>query len=122
MEAVVRVQWNDGKAKAVVAEATQKALLQAGHDIQAEAQKIVPHELGTLEGSATTEPDGKGGVRVSFGGPASAYAAVQHEDTSLRHAPGRSAKYLETPFKAKSPLIPRLVELTVKQALKGGGA
>lgn len=122
MDTTVDLKWNDGRVKAVAKAAAQEALMTLGLAIQREAQEIVPHDEGHLEGSAVTEPLGSGqvGVRVAFGGPATAYAVRQHEDTSIQHTNGRQAKYLETPFKANVDKAPRLVELAVKAALKGG--
>ena len=121
MDAQVRVDWHDGAAKRLAREAGQAACELFGDSIQKAAQKIVPHKEGTLEGSGMTEPVKSGiGVRISFGGPAEMYAAVQHEDEGLSHAPGRQAKYLQTPFQEAAPRFPRFAELFVKTALKAG--
>lgn len=122
MEAVTKVDWHDALAKTIVAAAAQDFAMDFAHDVQTEAQRIVPHKDGTLEGSAVTEPLGGGeiGARISFGGPAELYAAVQHEEM-MEHPNGRQWKYLETPFKAKAPLFPEGLELTIRLALKGGG-
>lgn len=55
------------------------------------ARERVPIEEGTLERSGATTQAGLKGT-VSFDTP---YAVVQHEDLTLRHDAGRTAKYLE---------------------------
>lgn len=123
MEGRFHVSWHDGQARSIAKAAADDALKQAALKLREQAQRICPHEFGDLEGSATVEPLGGGrtGYRVAFGGPAAMYAIRQHEDTTLNHTNGRQAKYLETPFKAMAPRIPRLVELSVKAALRRGG-
>jgi hypothetical protein len=121
METSIRVIWKDGMATKAVEAAAQDALMAAGHALQVEAQRIVPHRDGTLEGSADTEPLDGGliGARVFFGGPGTMYAAIQHE-LQMNHPNGRQWKYLETPFKAMAPKLPDLVGLKIRAVLKGG--
>lgn len=58
-----------------------------------EANRTVPIEEGTLERSGTVTVDHQGlRAVVSYDTP---YAARQHEDTRLKHDPGRRAKWLE---------------------------
>jgi len=119
MDTTIRVDWHDAKVKQIALAAAMEGLMDAGHAIQAESQKIVPHKDGTLEGSATTEPvPGQTAVKVAYGGPASLYAARQHEE-QMNHPNGRQWKYLETPLKRNAPKIPTLVGLKIRVALKG---
>lgn len=80
------------------------ALNTVGEDIMAKSQEIVPLDQNNLAPSGHVKPiRGMGGVIksiiLSYGLEEEIeYAAKQHEDTTLRHAPGRSAKYLEKPF------------------------
>lgn len=83
-------------------EALGSALYQEGEAIKTAAQKIVPHDWGTLESSGyVMPPEYEGGntatVIIGFGGAAKEYALVQHENLYYEHDPGRQAKYLETP-------------------------
>ena len=67
-----------------------------------ESQRICPIEEGTLVKSMTTKVD-RGELKAGIGygsGAAAPYATRQHEDTSLSHDAGRSAKYLEIPLVA----------------------
>lgn len=67
----------------------------------AESQRIVPVDTGTLRRSGIIMPPRSEGknivVILGYGGAASAYALRQHEDLTLRHKKGKSAKYLERP-------------------------
>jgi hypothetical protein len=62
---------------------------------------FVPVDLGTLRASGHVRPPQITGTRATitmgYGGAASAYAIVQHENLTLRHPNGGQAKYLEQP-------------------------
>lgn len=100
-------------------EAVQKSLLKIGADAQqaiaaglyqeaelvmTEAKKQVPVDTGTLKNSGHVQRPVISGDEISvtlgFGGAASDYALIQHEDLSLKHPHGGNAKYLERPFLA----------------------
>lgn len=68
----------------------------ASEFLLAEARKIVPYDDGPLSESGKASRDGLTGS-VSFDQP---YAVDQHENLDYRHAPGRTAKYLEGPLNA----------------------
>lgn len=68
----------------------------AAEYLLAEARAIVPYDDGPLSESGKASRDGLTGS-VSFDTP---YAVIQHEDLDFRHAPGRTAKYLEGPLNA----------------------
>ncbi len=82
----------------------------------AEARTQVPIEEGTLERSGATQQDGLRGT-VSFDTP---YAVIQHEDMSLRHDAGRSAKYLERPMAQEGPQAMRIIAAQIQRAIGGG--
>lgn len=65
--------------------------------LQGAAQKAAPVDEGTLRGSATSETVLRGDeieATVRFGGMASRYAEIQHENTEFRHPKGGQAHYL----------------------------
>lgn len=78
------------------------ALYQEGNDILRAAKAITPVDTGVLKGSGFVNLPVHSGSAVSvtlgFGGAASAYAEVQHEELSYYHTPPTQAKYLEQPF------------------------
>lgn len=78
-----------------------------GNEIMTDSKHRVPVDLGTLKGSGyvtlpmtTTGKDVR--VELGYGGPAKAYAVVQHERTELHHEDGGEAKYLENAVNAAS--------------------
>lgn len=79
-------------------------LYQGAQLMMNESQKLVPFKLGALSASGIVElPKVVGNVvieELGYGGPAVAYAIVQHERLDYQHAPGRQAKYLEQPVLA----------------------
>jgi len=79
------------------------------------ARDIVPIEEGTLETSGQVSVDTSGfRAAVSFNTP---YAVVQHEDLTMKHDPGRRAKYLEGPMNTEAATIAALVGAEVKKEL-----
>lgn len=80
---------------------TAGVLFEEAEDIMAESQKQVPFRTGVLSGSGHVQPpviDEDGAeVVMGYGGPARAYAIIQHETKEFRHAEGRKWKYLEDP-------------------------
>lgn len=65
-------------------------------------EEFVPVDLGTLKNSGMVSPPEFSGnavvVELSYGGAASDYAIIQHENLEFRHKVG-GAKYLERPLK-----------------------
>ena len=94
-------------------QATARGMYRGGEEIMTESkQHYVPVDHGTLKGSGTVGmPQMKGTnvtVELGYGGDASDYAAVQHENLKYRHKVGQ-AKYLEIPAVRKAPAIAGLV-------------
>lgn len=94
-----RMWDNDGREHA------EDGLDDAAEYLLAEARKIVPYEEGPLSESGKASRDGLT-ASVSFDKP---YAVIQHEDLDFRHAPGRTAKYVETPLNAGQDVMVRLI-------------
>ena len=65
-------------------------LMEAGLQVQAQSQRLVPVDTANLKGSAYTRKQGQG-VEVGY---TAAYAPFVHEDLEARHTVGQ-AKYLE---------------------------
>lgn len=86
-------------------EAAAEGLGLALQHLLTEAQRIVPLDKGPLERSGKASQDGLNGT-VSFD---TVYAVRQHEELTWRHAPGRQAKYLETPMNSERDVMLRLM-------------
>lgn len=67
----------------------------AGEFLLEAANRTVPHEEGTLEGSGTVTLVRKGDTTAAVVSYDTPYAVRQHEDTRLRHAGKGRAKWLE---------------------------
>lgn len=93
--------------------------------ILAASQALVPFDEGILSASGHVQGPKRSTeglmVEVGYGGPAKAYALVQHEDTTLKHAAGRTAKYLERPALARAAGFERSLTAALRAALERGG-
>lgn len=104
------------KAAGKAPQATLEGLQDAAELILAASRDLVPLEEGTLERSGRVTTDGVSRVAISYDTP---YAVRQHEDLTLRHTGGRSAKYLERPFMSMQAQVRAIVAQRVKKALGG---
>lgn len=94
-----------------------RGLRLAAEHVLAESRRIVPLEEGTLERSGTATVDESAlTAAVAYDTP---YAIRQHEDLGQRHAPGRSAKYLERPFAEQAETVKALIAAEMRRALRG---
>src|SRR5690606_37119217 len=77
-------------------------------------RRLVPIEEGTVErtGVASVD-DGRLGAAESYDTPAE---VRQHEDLTLRHDPGRQAKYLEEPMQTARGTMLDLVATEIRRA------
>lgn len=77
----------------------RKGLLKGGGLLQKKSMKIVPVDKDVLRPSAFTRIFGTGFKSHVEVGYESNYAIYVHEMTENRHKPGKSAKFLEKPFR-----------------------
>lgn len=97
-----------------------------------ESKKIVPVATGNLRASGRVERpitgNGKASVEITYGGAAAPYALIVHEvppntggrwGTGLKHAEGKSYKYLEIPVMAHKSKFVKNVRARVEALLKG---
>lgn len=77
----------------------------AGEHIMEASNRTVPIEETTLEDSADVTTQGLTAT-VSYDTP---YAVVQHEDLTLRHDAGRSAKFLENAMNNRSQAAAEII-------------
>lgn len=89
------------------------ALSDAGEYLLEEANRTAPIEEGTLIGSGAVTLDKRRlKAIVSYDTP---YAVRQHEDTRLRHAPGRRAKWLEHTAREERRNITRFIATKLRE-------
>lgn len=104
-----------GKLRADVRAAAKEALFDAGQIILAESDQHVPIEEGTLSRSGhVSEDDQHLRVAVSYDTP---YAVVQHEDMTLNHDAGRTAKYLENAFNSQLGTVRDHLAAQIRKAM-----
>lgn len=106
----------DGQPERLIGRArdgAEKGLELACEHILGKSREDVPHEEGTLERSGRTKTSGLRGV-VYYDTP---YAVRQHEDLTLRHDAGRTAKYLEKAMNSEMDTCRRLIATAIRDEL-----
>lgn len=102
--------------------ALKEAMYAEAATVLEESKRIVPVDLGDLKRSGTVEAPTVSGdqieVAITYGGEASEYALIVHEDMNARHKDGQSAKYLEKPFMAHQDKFVRNVTMRVAQYIR----
>jgi hypothetical protein len=79
------------------------------------ANTVVPLDEATLQRSGKVTQVGLNGA-ISYDTP---YAVRQHEELTWRHAPGRSAKYLEIPMNTERETMLALMAVPLRRWLRG---
>lgn len=99
------------RAKDILNGSANRAVALAAEHILGEANKRAPIEEGTLirSGTVSTDP-GNFSAAVSYDTP---YAVKQHEDMTLRHDQGRTAKYLEGAMNSEVATAAEIIRKTI---------
>lgn len=101
-------------------EALAAAVADEADAIMAESKRRAPVDTGTLRSSGTVAPverqRGKVSVEMGYGGAASAYALVQHEEMGYNHPVGE-AKFLERPLRERAPKVAGNLARRVRRGL-----
>ncbi|WKU45971.1 hypothetical protein Q3V23_18965 [Streptomyces sp. VNUA116] len=111
-----QLRWNGAAVTAEIQQAAARGVrLGAEHVLQVSRQKV-PIQEGTLERSGAVSVDeGQIAAAVSYDTP---YAKRVHEDLNARHAPGRSAKYLESVLPQENAAVQALIAAQIRRALR----
>ncbi|MFJ6748273.1 hypothetical protein ACIQNI_08790 [Streptomyces sp. NPDC091266] len=112
-----RLNWNGGQALRGTQEGAARGLRIAAEHVLGRSRARVPLDEGPLErsGVATVDED-ELTAAISYDTP---YAVRQHEELSYRHAPGRTAKYLEGPLTEEAATVAALIAAQVRRSLRG---
>lgn len=102
-------------ALAALANGSIEGLPAAGEHVLGVSNQKVPHEDGDLERSGAVSVDGNQAA-VSYDTP---YAVVQHEDMTLRHDAGRTAKYLENAVNSEAQAVLEIIGTAIKKKMAG---
>lgn len=117
----VTVRWDGARIKDIDREAARRGLRLAMEHLLQVADERVPIEEGNLMRSGTASVDDTelvGAVTFSARNDRDNYdyAQRQHEDLTLRHAPGRTAKFLENPANEERDTMLALVAEQIRRA------
>jgi hypothetical protein len=110
------VTWRGDEVTGLFRAAAVVGLGHAGEHIRGEADRIIPLDEGTLlrSGGVFVDEDDLV-VTIAYDTP---YAVRQHEELDWRHAPGRYAKYLETPLHTEADTAQALIAAPIRRATR----
>ncbi|MEK9521457.1 hypothetical protein MIU24_18985 [Streptomyces venezuelae] len=112
-----RIRWNGAAVLDAERAGALLGLRLGAEHLLGEARRVVPIEEANLERSGVASVDEASMTAgVSFDTP---YAVRQHEDMTLRHDDGRTAKYLERPLNEQAGPITEIIAAQVRRALRG---
>ncbi|MYX36727.1 MULTISPECIES: hypothetical protein [unclassified Streptomyces] len=116
MTARARLRWNGPAVLAELRTAEVRGVQLAAEHVLERSRARVPIEEGTLERSGVVSVDEDDvTAAVSYDQP---YAVRQHEDLTLRHDQGRTAKYLEGPLLEEADQVQAIIAAQVRRALR----
>ena len=104
------------RAKEKGARAADAGRYAVGLTILARSVPMTPKKWGVLRGSGYVTHPTNGVVTVGFGGPAAAYAVVQHERMDFKHTEG-GPKYLENAVNLVAPQAVNIFGRIVEKSL-----
>ena len=110
---------NIAKIRADVARGQKRGLLAAGAVVLNASNTTVPHELGDFErtGRVTVDDDATAAAVSYKDTHYSGEAARLHEDFSMNHDAGRSAKFLEKAFAKTRPQVLKILGDNIKSEM-----
>ena len=111
-QVLVNMNLDTDKAK----QAAMRALKAEAMVLKGRSQALCPVKSGTLRKSCVIE-ESEDSIVIGYGGEASDYAAIQHENLQFHHTVGQ-AKYLEQPFDEMEDEILAAVEAALVGALR----
>lgn len=113
---MAKLKWRGKQISDEARSAALGAIRDFAYAILEDANRLVPLEEGTLQGTGIVDVDeGEMHAVISYNTP---YAIKQHEDMTLNHPNGRQAKYLETPVKERAEEFTKHVGGAIKDALR----
>ncbi|MEU6535509.1 hypothetical protein [Streptomyces sp. NPDC047000] len=111
-----RLTWRGPAVVAELRRGAARGLYIAAEHVLGESKNVVPLDESPLMHSGTASVDeGSLTAMVSYDTP---YAVIQHERLDFRHAPGRTAKYLEGPVNRNGPTVQALIAAQMRRSLR----
>ncbi|WP_129307997.1 hypothetical protein [Streptomyces sp. L2] len=110
------LRFNAGPVRRELRTGAVRGLQLGAEHVLTKSQEVVPLDEGPLQNSGTTSVDASSlTAAIAYDTP---YAVRQHENLEYRHAPGRTAKYLETPLNASRAEVLALVAAQMRRSLR----
>lgn len=111
-----QLRWNGDAVEAAARQGGIRGVRLGAEHLLEVSRRRVPIEEGTLERSGVATVDEASVTSaVSYD---TVYAVRQHEDLTLRHDAGRTAKYLERPLDEESDTITAIIAAQVRRSLR----
>lgn len=111
-----RLDFDGAAAERAMRQAAARGLHLGAEYVLGEADQIVPLDEDALQRSGMASVDESSlTAMVSYDTP---YAVRQHEEMDWRHAPGRTAKYLEGPLNESREQVQALIAAQLRRALR----
>ena len=111
-----RLRFDGTAASREMRQGAARGLYLAAEHVLGKSNEVVPLDESELQrsGTASVDPPALTSM-VSYDTP---YAARQHEELTWRHAPGRTAKYLENSLNAARPEVAAIIAAQVRRAMR----
>lgn len=111
-----RLRFNGAAAARQIREGAARGLYLAAEHVLQQSNEVVPLDEAELQrsGVASVDPPSLTAM-VSYDTP---YAVRQHEELTWRHAPGRTAKYLENSLNAARPEVAAIIAAEIRRAMR----
>ncbi|MGI5196581.1 hypothetical protein ACQEVY_23515 [Streptomyces sp. CA-288835] len=111
-----RLRFNGAPAARQMRQGAARGLYLAAEHVLAGSNDVVPLDEAELQRSGTASVDEASLTgMVSYDTP---YAVVQHERLDFRHAPGRTAKFLENTLNASRQEVAAIIAAEVRRAMR----
>ncbi|MFG2900978.1 hypothetical protein ACGFZH_28315 [Streptomyces zaomyceticus] len=111
-----RITFDGDPAARELRAAAARGLFLGAEHVLGVSDEVVPLDEAALQRSGTASVDEASlTAMVSYDTP---YAVVQHERMDFRHAPGRTAKYLENSLNAGRTAVRALIAAQLRRALR----
>ncbi|QJT04353.1 hypothetical protein G9272_32060 [Streptomyces asoensis] len=111
-----RLTWHGPAVERQLRQGAARGLLLSAEHVLGKSQEVVPLDESPLmhSGVASVEESTLTGM-VSYDTP---YAVIQHENLAYRHAPGRTAKYLENSLNGARAEVLAIIAAQLRRATR----
>jgi hypothetical protein len=111
-----RLRFNGAAASRQIREGAARGLYLAAEHVLSKSDEVVPLDEAELQRSGTASVDPPSlTAMVSYD---TEYAVIQHERLDFRHAPGRTAKYLENSLNAARQDVAAIIAAEIRRSMR----